>query len=193
MPVLKNPKHETFCHQIIEGARFGRTQGQAYSRAGFKADGHAAEVSASRLLKNADIQARLVELGQPAARKTRATVDTLAAQFDAVFDGAMGSAQFGAAGSAAAAKSKLLGFMRERLEVGPAGAFDACETTEDIMRRLLADQTPGEALASLDVLRGEIERHAALHAHVVAVEPARPRAPGSETDKALALLRPGRR
>lgn len=70
MVPLKNQKHEAVCHQIIEAAKYGRTQGQAYSRAGFKTDGAAAEANASRLLKNANIQIRLAELGQPAAPTT---------------------------------------------------------------------------------------------------------------------------
>ena len=79
----------------------------------------------------------------------------------------MASAQFGAAGSGYRCKGKLLGFMREKLEVGSPGSFDACETTEGVMRTLLADQTRAEVLASLDVLRQEIERYAADHADVI--------------------------
>jgi hypothetical protein len=44
-----------------------------------------------------DKKGHTTELSEGAARKTRATVDTLAAQFDAVFDGAMASEQFGPA------------------------------------------------------------------------------------------------
>jgi hypothetical protein len=192
MPALRNVRYEKFCQHIATSPKTGWPQGRCYVEAGFKTADRSADACAARLLTRANIQTRIAELVEPTVRKTRATVDTLAAQFDAVFDGAMGSAQFGAAGSAAAAKSKLLGFMRERLEVGAAGAFDGCQTTEDVLRTLLADQTPAEALASLDVLRGEIERHAVDHAHVVAVDGAWPRAP-SESAQALALLRPGRR
>jgi hypothetical protein len=85
------------------------------------------------------MQARIAELLRPTVRKTRATVDSLSEQFDAVFDGAMGSAQFGAAGSAAAAKAKLLGFMRERLEVGAPGEFTNCSTPEHVVDALLLD------------------------------------------------------
>src|SRR5262245_20666936 len=63
----------------------------------------------------------------------------------AVFDGAMGSAQFGGARSAAAAKAKLLGFMREQIEIGPAGAFAQCEDVGAIVRRLLDEMDPHEA------------------------------------------------
>ncbi|MCP3444194.1 terminase small subunit [Bradyrhizobium sp. CCGUVB14] len=162
MPALKNTKHEFFCHQIIEAARFGRTQGQAYSRAGFKADGAAAEANASRLLRNANIQARLAELGAPAARRVRATVDTLADQLDEVFAGASGDRQWGAAGSAAALKAKLLGLMRDRLEVGTPGSFDDCKTPGEVVDRIIEDAGSAQAaLAQLDDMRVLIEARAA--------------------------------
>jgi hypothetical protein len=162
MGQLRNQRHENFCHQIIEAARFGRTQGQAYSRAGFKADGHAAEVAASRLMKNADIRARLAELSQPAVRKTRATVETLSEQFDRVFDGAIASEQFGAAGNAASFKAKMLGFMRERLEVGGPGSFESAKTVEEVGDRLIEDMgSPAAALELIDYMRRLVEERAA--------------------------------
>jgi hypothetical protein len=60
-----------------------------------------------------------------------------------VVDGAMGSAQFGAAGSAAAAKAKLLGFMRERLELGPPGSFDAYKSLQEVAIKTLEQLDPG--------------------------------------------------
>src|SRR5258705_5952636 len=120
MPALTNQKHEIFCRKLIEAAKNGRSQRWAYEQAGYNCEPAAADAAASRLLKSVKVQTRLSELSEPAARKTKATVDTLAEQFDAVFEGAMGSAQFGAAGSAAAAKSKLLGVMRERVQIGSA-------------------------------------------------------------------------
>jgi hypothetical protein len=160
MPALTNQKHEIFCKKLIEAATTGKSQGWAYQQSGYDCTTPAADVAATRLLKSAKVQARLTELSEPAAKKARTTVDTLTEQFDAVFEGAMGSAQFGAAGSAAAAKSKLLGFMRERVEIGAPGAFSACESPRDLVREMLKDQTPAEALAALDALREAIEQHA---------------------------------
>jgi hypothetical protein len=188
MPALRNQKHENFSQLTLQGAKYGWTQAEIYKRAGYHATGHSAEMAASRLMKKDEIQRRIAELGEPAVKKTRATVDTLAAQFDAVFDGAMGSAQFGAAGSAAAAKGKLLGFMREKLEVGGPGSFDGLQTTEEVIAQLLSDQSASEALESLAILRDAIEHHAADHADVVAaIDPARPRP--NEGDLSLAPYR----
>jgi hypothetical protein len=192
MPALKNSKHEGFCHLIPQGAKNGWTQGECYQRAGYRASGHAAEVAASRLMKKVDIQQRLTELAAPAIKRTRATIDALVEQFDQVFDGAMGSAQFGAAGSAAAAKAKLLGFMREKIEIGGVGQFDQCQSPEEVIEALLTHhESPAAALAQLDELRGMIEAYASSHAAVISPEPARPRP--DEAALSLAYLRPKHR
>jgi hypothetical protein len=194
MPMLRNQRHERFAQNIATSTQTKWSNGRCYSEAGFKTDNRSADACAARLLTNANVAARIEELLAPTVRKTRTTVDTLAEQFDRVFSGALNAEQYGAAGNAAGLKARLLGFMRERIEIGAPGSFGACETTEEVVAALLSDQTPAEALASLDVLRGEIERHAADHADLVpAAEPARPRGPGTESQEALALLRPGRR
>src|SRR4051812_30562350 len=105
MPALKNLKRETFCRKILEGTQHGISQAEAYERSGYRTSGHASEVAASRLLSTVEVQRRIAELTAPAERKTRTTVDTLAAQLDAVFDGASGDRQWGAAGSAAGVKA----------------------------------------------------------------------------------------
>jgi hypothetical protein len=169
MPTLPNPKLEKFCQHIATIPQTKWPQGRCYTEAGFKTAGRSADACAARLLTRANIKTRIAELLAPTVRKTRTTIDTLAEQFDAVFNGAMGSAQFGAAGSAAAAKSKLLGFMRDKLEVGGPGDFGTCETTEDVVRALLSDQSPAQALELLDTMRGEVERYAADHAEVINV------------------------
>lgn len=70
MPPLNNPRHEVFC---IEYRRdlCGR---KAYRKAGYKAAGNAADANASRLLRNAKVQARLLELQEEAA--LLATIDS---------------------------------------------------------------------------------------------------------------------
>ena len=166
MPTLKNLKHEAFCQHLITGTKHGLSQGTAYTKAGYNATPAAADVAACRLLKNAKINARIAELTAPTVRKTRATVDTLADQFDAVFNGAMGSEQFGAAGSAAAMKSKLLGFMRDKIEIGGVGEFSDCKSPDDIADRLIdeADGDIGKVLADFDAIRELIEARAAARA-----------------------------
>jgi hypothetical protein len=112
----------------------------------------------------------------------------LAEQLEQVIVGASGDRQWGAAGSAAGLKAKLLGFMREKIEIGSAGQFDECKSTEDVIEALLAQEPAAELLASIDSFRAQIERHAADHAQLVpSAEPARSRP--DEVGLALGYLR----
>lgn len=175
MAQLKNLQHEAFCRHMIQAAKLGKSNGWAYQQSGYHCETAAADVAASRLLRTARVQARLAELTAPAVRKTRATIDTLAEQFDAVYAGAMGSAQFGSAGAAAASKAKLLGFMRERIEVGSVGEFEGCETTEDIIARAVETDDPHSLLAFLDEAREALINYLANHAEPIGEEPEPPK------------------
>jgi hypothetical protein len=188
--MLKNQRRETFCRMIIEAAKRGLPQTWAYEKAGYRADGHSAEVNASRLLNYAEIKARIAELGAPAVRKTRVSIESLLNELETTINDARGDGQHSVVVNALTLSAKLVGLLRDRVEIGGVGEFAACETTEQVVATLLSDQSPAEALAGLDVLRGEIERHAANHATIVpAAEPAWPREPGTEADRSLALFR----
>lgn len=58
MPVLKNPKHEKFAQNLVEGMPASR----AYIAAGYKSVGNVAEVCAMQLLRRPLVQARVSEL-----------------------------------------------------------------------------------------------------------------------------------
>ena len=171
MAPLRNIKRERFCQALLNGAVHSISQTAAYKAAGYRAKGHAAEVAASRLLNMDEVQGRIGELTAPAVRKTRASVDSLAEQLDAVYANATADSQHGAAGNAVAVKAKLLGFMREKLEIGGVGEFDACGSPEEAAQKILEEQGIDEALASLDALRDAIEAAAGHRAIVVSPEP----------------------
>jgi hypothetical protein len=190
---LRNLRHETFAQLIAQAPKRGMSNAQCYREAGYRVDaGPACDVAASRLLSSDKVRARIDELIAPTIKRTRATVDTLAEQFDRVFDGAVSAEQYGAASNAAGLKAKLLGFMRTQIEVGPVGAFDQCLSIEDVAKQMLADQPAAAVIEQLGILRDEVERIAADQADLIpAAEPARRRP--DEADLSLALLRPGRR
>jgi hypothetical protein len=192
MPMLKNQRREAFCRMIIEAAKRGLPQTWAYEKAGYHADGHSAEVNASRLLNYAEIKTRIAELGAPAVRRTRVSVESLLTELETTINDARGDGQHSVVVNALTLSAKLVGLLRDRVEVGGVGEFAALETTEAVVAALLADQTAAEALASLDTLRAAVVNHAADHADVVPAKPIFPRAP-TETQQALALPRPGRR
>jgi len=120
------------------------------------------------------------------------TVESLLGELDHVLAGAVDDRQFGAARAAIDSKARLKGLFIDKLEVGAPGDFSACGTTEQVLDKLLGEQSPAEALMQLDELRGLIEERASRTAIVVDAPPSAP-SPGSETAMALATLRPAPR
>jgi len=162
MAPLKNQRHELFANLIVQAPKSGMSNTACYRASGYTAEGNAAEVAASRLLSSDKVRLRIGELTAPVVKKTRATVETLAAQLDEVFAGASGDRQWGAAGSAAALKAKLLGFMRDKLEVGGPGSFDECQTVEQVADRMIEDAgSAAAALEQIDYMRQLVEQRAA--------------------------------
>ncbi|MCP3382844.1 hypothetical protein NLM31_20980 [Bradyrhizobium sp. CCGUVB4N] len=151
MAPLRNQRHELFANLIVQAPKSGMSNTGCYLACGYRAEGNAAEVAASRLLSSDKIRTRIAELTAPVVKKTRTTVDTLAAQLDEVFAGASGDKQWGAAGSAAALKARLLGFMREKIEIGGPGDFDDCKTPDELMRRLVDDLEDRQAVRAFCV------------------------------------------
>ncbi len=70
MPVLKNARHERFAQNITKGM----SATKAYTKAGYKSTGHAAEANGARLMRKDEVQARVAELMAPAVAETQATV-----------------------------------------------------------------------------------------------------------------------
>ncbi len=161
MPVLKNLKHETFCQLLLEGTRNGWNAAEAYRRV-YGAEGHAAESAASRLLKNVEVQARIAELRAAVTRKSKVTVESLLAELDATVQAARKAKQFGAVNGALTLIGKLTGLLRDRLEVGGVGEFESCNSSADVIDKMIADAgSPQAALAMFDELRGLVEARAA--------------------------------
>jgi phage terminase small subunit len=69
MPALRNARHEAFARAIVEG-KSGRA---AYCAAGYRAKNAAADANASRLLRNAKVAARILELKGAAALASTVT------------------------------------------------------------------------------------------------------------------------
>ena len=104
-------KQETFVRKVAEGMAASR----AYREAGYTATAHAAEVMASKTLRNAEVAARLAELRAEQANEV--TIDSLAREFDENRAHALRVDQVGAAVQATAMKAKLFGFMVDRQQV----------------------------------------------------------------------------
>lgn len=67
LPQDLNPRHRAFVVEYLKD----KHAGNAYKRAGYSAEGNAAEVNGARLLRNAQIQAELLRLEQQALAKVQ--------------------------------------------------------------------------------------------------------------------------
>jgi hypothetical protein len=122
------------------------------------------------------------------AKRAEVSVASLLAELEEARAGAADDRQFAAVTGAIMAKAKLSGMLVDKVEVGGVGAFDGVETIADVVKLMLQDQAPGQALELLEILRAEIERQASDHAEIVA-EPPR-LAPATELERSLALFGP---
>src|SRR4051794_38212858 len=116
VPALRNKRHEAFSQMLVEGQKRAWTQGSCYSRAGYSAEGKAAEANASRLLSNANngIAARVREIVGRGAARAAVTVESLLSELDMVLAGAVDDRQFGAAKAAIDSKARLKGLFVDK-------------------------------------------------------------------------------
>lgn len=112
MAILKNPKHESFVQAIVKG----ESATGAYKSAGYMAKGNAAEASASRLLRDVKVQARIAEIQNRGAERAAVTLESLIQEASDIQAKALTAGQFGPAVTALTAKAKLAGLWIEKRE-----------------------------------------------------------------------------
>jgi hypothetical protein len=89
---------------------------RAYQQAYPNASRHGAETGFSRLLKNVEFEARIVELQQSAAASAEITLQGLLEEADEIQRAAMGARQYAAANGALKLKAELSGLYVQRKE-----------------------------------------------------------------------------
>lgn len=112
MPILLNPKHERFVQELAQG----KSAAEAYRAAGYEARGDSAKVNASRLLTDANVRARLVELQAEAAQRAAITLEGLLDRADRAFALAMRIEEPNAAVNAVKEMGILSGLRIEKRE-----------------------------------------------------------------------------
>lgn len=153
MPTLHNARHEAFAQQLVLAQKHGWSRGEAYSRSGYVASGHAAEANAHRLLKKAEngIAARVAEIVGRGALRAEVTAASVLERLDRVYTNASEHRQFSAAGRAAEAMAKIAGVgAADRIEIGGPGSFSP-PSTEDMLQKVRSEIGVGIA-ASLSWL-----------------------------------------
>lgn len=110
-----NARQERFVQNLV--AR-GMNATAAYKAAGYVAENDAAvRADASRLLTNANVKNRVVELQREAATRTLTTAETIAEELDAAYQLAFANNQAAACVAASMGKAKLFGLIVDRQEL----------------------------------------------------------------------------
>jgi hypothetical protein len=124
MPALRPHRREVFAHMAIKAAKTGKPQSWAYKQSGYNTDGNSAEAAASRLLSDVKVQMRIDELTRPAVKKTGVSVESLLLQLDETIADARKAKQHSVVVQCLSLSAKLVGLLRDRVEVGSPGDFD---------------------------------------------------------------------
>lgn len=138
MPLLTNPKHEHFAQLVAKG----ETPPKAYVLAGYSEAG--AAQSANRLLKDADVLARVAELRanltERLVEKTAYDLAKAMQETDEALRLALAKENPGAAVAAITLRSKLNGLLVDKKEIrtGPLEEKSEAEL-DDIIRRAAAE------------------------------------------------------
>ena len=127
MPVLKNPRHESFA----QGRASGLPAYKAYLEAGYKATVETAFANSSKLLRNAKVQGRIRELTEKLSERLMVTRESICMEYDQAIALAHAQGQPAAAAGAIASKQRLMGLepMSKSLSVSISGTFN--QLTED--------------------------------------------------------------
>jgi len=144
MPVLKNPRHENFAREYVKTGIGAEAYRRVYPRA------HpisTARVCASQLLTNPNIASRTVEPRQAMAKRADITEDKILTDYQIALEIAKEQAKPDSIVNAATAQAKLVGLLRDRIESGNVGEFDALDNVSDILEKVAQQAGPEAALA----------------------------------------------
>jgi hypothetical protein len=134
MPILPNQRHERFAQEVAQG----KSAGEAYRLAGYRAANHSAETAGPRLLKNVEVQQRIVELQQKVARKAEITLESLLREAADIQKAAISAKQYAAANGALKLKAELSGhYVLRKQDVTPRRSEAEIDAR---LRELLADR-----------------------------------------------------
>ena len=176
MPALLNPRWERFSQLVASGLAnnlLGFTQADAYKAAGYKANGHSAEVCASRMLKYVEpVVQRIQELHRENGKRRKTTVESIVDRLDLASRIAEEDRLPAALTQAETSKAKILGLQVDRQEVGKPGDFNASQTTDELAQAMLAQAGASTITSDMKAMAlAELERHSRVLASIAAGEP----------------------
>ncbi len=149
MGALRNVRREKFCQALIKSANGGLSYVEAYRVAGYTGEGRVAYSNASRLMTFADVRRRMSELLAPAAQKSQISVEVLLSELEITIGDARSAKQHGVVVRALELAAKLVGLLKERVEV-THNEFCGLRSADEVLamiREELGDQA-ADAIAA---------------------------------------------
>lgn len=164
MPALKNERYEYFVREYIKLGAENCTE--AYRRTARRfgrklTHWNSAAVIGGRLVKRAPIKRRIQELRQQMVKRHDITIDKILKDYAEAMDMARAQGRADQLIAGATAQAKLVGLLRERVETGAAGEFDALENVSDVLEKVAEQAGPEVALALSKAMGIEVEEMAA--------------------------------
>jgi hypothetical protein len=167
---LRNVRWERFVQALFEGQNIT----SAYATAGYVRD----DGNATRLRNRPAIQERLVELQEAAAKEAKITVASLLDELEEARKRADSLDQLSTVVKAVSEKARISGLLVQKIEIGAAGDFGACETVEAVVDELLKFSLNPSYEVATERERQELidmtERHFAEMQEVIAAIKAKP-------------------
>ena len=130
MPILPNPRHESFAQALAKG----KSAADAYVEAGY----NPSRSAASRLSTNVNIMSRVAELQEKGAKKVDVTLESLAVELDEARDLAKSEKQSSAMVSATMGKAKLFGLVIDKKH--HSGTVQVVQISAQQLDELTADE-----------------------------------------------------
>ncbi|HEY3279760.1 MAG TPA: terminase small subunit [Gemmatimonadales bacterium] len=130
---LANARHERFCQEYL----IDRNATAAYQRAGYRANGHAAEVGASQILRKPQVSARVAYLEAQRAERVGMTADQVLRELAILGTSDVRHYTFSGAGLALA-------------EDAPDEAMRAVQSVKRRVRRVQKDDGPAEEIEEVE-------------------------------------------
>jgi len=162
MAPLRLPRREKFAQEVAKSPKTGKSITKCYEASGYRSTGNASEVSASRLLSSDQVKGRVDEILRPVVAKTRVTVTSLLNELEQTIGDARAARQHGVVIAALALSAKLVGLLRDQVEIGRPGEFARIQTAEEVLERVRFE-LGDKAAAHLEATLSEVEQRPTWH------------------------------
>jgi hypothetical protein len=154
MPILSNPKHETFAQLLAQN----KTAREAYVLSGYRDNRH----NAARLKANEHVAARVLEICEAGAKSAEVSVASLLNELEQARAQATTLGQLSAAVRATSEKAKISGLMTQKIELEVNQPEYEPQSANEVLARILNRVGEKAARALADAFQIEYDERAIM-------------------------------